>query len=249
MDGGNGAGKQLPTHGGKSSLAEAVADAGKKRVNFVTMAHVKTPELFTGYYFAKNVFSNDAHKFDYLPSELQQTKVINANNEHQQISKKLEEIKAINDLQQKNLNDEIQKNKMHISTLETTATKLEHDYRKVLKLAEDRKRQNEQLTTKIIKLQDQLKIKEKLELEAQKLKEKLDSKCHMEDKFLKLVGDLHMDLRQRESSLKELVKSYTTLTNKESDSNEKLLKGQQKLIKRGNAIGTHYLFTLPTYDV
>lgn len=88
----------------------------------------------------------------------------------------------------------------------------------------------DQLKIKEIQLQDKLKINEKLQFENKVLKEKLASKSYKEDEFLKLVGDLHMDLRQRESSLKELLESYPTpLTIKDSESNEMLQNGLKEL--------------------
>ncbi|KAK7290175.1 hypothetical protein RIF29_04404 [Crotalaria pallida] len=69
-----------------------------------------------------------------------------------------------------------------------------------------------------------------LELENKELKEKLDSKKHMEDDYLKLVTDLHMNIRQKEISLEELDESYTELIIRERQCNEELQKARKKLI-------------------
>ncbi|KAJ1396778.1 putative domain XH [Sesbania bispinosa] len=149
--------------------------------------------------------------------ELEKIKVINfkmnldmgfIKKEHGQITKELEESKALNDLQKKNFAEENQK---------------------VLELVQDQKNQNQQLNDKIIQLQEQLKSKQKLELENQQLKGKL---YIMKDDFQKMVGALHMDIREKEQSLQDLDALNQTLIIKERELNDELQEARRELINR-----------------
>lgn len=69
-------------------------------------------------------------------------------------------------------------------------------------------RQKEQLHAKIIQLEKQLNVKQKLEMEIQQLKGKLNVMKHMEDDgeldVLDMMDALHIDLRKKEKSLRDM---------------------------------------------
>ncbi|GAU31131.1 hypothetical protein TSUD_212380, partial [Trifolium subterraneum] len=104
----------------------------------------------------------------------------------------------------------------------------------VLKLAADQKRQKEQFHAKIIQLEKQLNVKQKLELEIQQLKGKLNVMKHMEDEgdfdVLDMMDALHLDLREKEQSLRDMDALNQTLIIKERKSNDELQEARKELI-------------------
>ncbi|KAG5109780.1 hypothetical protein JHK82_039003 [Glycine max] len=104
----------------------------------------------------------------------------------------------------------------------------------VLKLAADQKRQKEQFHAKIILLERQLEVKQKLELEIQQLKGKLNVMAYIEDdgdaEVLNKVDALHKDLREKEQSLRDLDSLNQTLIIKERQSNDELQEARKELI-------------------
>lgn len=95
-------------------------------------------------------------------------------------------------------------------------------------------RQKEQLHAKIIQLENQLNMKQKLELEIQQLKGKLNVMKHMQDdgdsEVLDKTDALHQDLREKEQSLRDLDALNQTLIIKERESNDELQEARKELI-------------------
>jgi len=95
-------------------------------------------------------------------------------------------------------------------------------------------RQKEQLHAKIIQLEKQLNVKQKLELEIQQLKGKLNVMKHMEDDgeldVLDMMDALHIDLREKEQSLRDMDALNQTLIIKERKSNDELQEARKELI-------------------
>lgn len=95
-------------------------------------------------------------------------------------------------------------------------------------------RQKEQFHAKIILLERQLEVKQKLELEIQQLKGKLNVMAYIEDdgdtEVLNKVDALHKDLREKEQSLRDLDSLNQTLIIKERQSNDELQEARKELI-------------------
>ncbi|TKY47428.1 hypothetical protein E2542_SST29488 [Spatholobus suberectus] len=113
----------------------------------------------------------------------------------------------------------------------------------VMKLAEDQKRQIEQLNAKIIQLEKQLDLKQELELEIQQLKGSLNVLKQMKDdedtEVLKKVDTLQNDLRDKEQSLQYLDALKQTLIIKEREYNDELQEAQQALVNGFKELSSH----------
>ncbi|CAK8539317.1 unnamed protein product [Lathyrus sativus] len=157
----------------------------------------------------------------------------------------LEKREANNEIERKKLEEEINETSKKNGFLEMAAMEQQKASENVLKLAADQKRQKEQLHAKIIELEKQLNVKQKLELEIQQLKGKLNVMKHMKNDVDFDVPDkmyaLHRDLREKELSLREMNTLNQTLVVKERKSNDELQEARKELIttikempRRGN---------------
>ncbi|RZB50544.1 Protein INVOLVED IN DE NOVO 2 [Glycine soja] len=166
-----------------------------------------------------------------ITKELEESKALQKKFTQQNglIMKELGESRALNDMQHKNFTEEIRKNVMQIGSLQV-ALKLKKD-NNVSALDKELKVENERLNAKVIQLEKQLESIQELELENQQLKEKLDVMKHMEDEFLNMVGALHMNVVEKERSLRDSEDFNQSLIIKEREINDELQKARKTLIK------------------
>lgn len=154
----------------------------------------------------------------------------------------LEKREAHNESERRKLLEEMEENATRNSSLQMASLEQQKADINVMKLAEDQKKQKEQLHAKIIQLERQLDMKQKLELEIQQLKGSLSVLKHIEDdedvEVLKKVDDLHMGLREKEQSLQDLDALNQTLIIKERKSNDELQDARKELINGIKDIGT-----------
>ncbi|KAK7372379.1 hypothetical protein VNO80_05757 [Phaseolus coccineus] len=147
----------------------------------------------------------------------------------------LEKREAHNESERKKLEEEIMENALKNSALEMAVLEQQKAGENVWKLAADQKRQKEDLRHKIIRLEKQLEVKQKLELEIQQLKGKLNVMQYIEDdgdsEVLNKVDILHKDLREKEQSLQDVDALNQTLIIKERQSNDELQEARKNLIK------------------
>ncbi|XP_068486001.1 protein INVOLVED IN DE NOVO 2-like isoform X2 [Phaseolus vulgaris] len=146
----------------------------------------------------------------------------------------LEKREAHNESERKKLEEEIMENALKNSAMEMAVLEQQKAGVNVWKLAADQKRQKEQLRHKIIRLEKQLEVKQKLELEIQQLKGKLNVMQYIEDdgdsEVLNTVNVLHKDLREKEQSLRDVDALNQTLIIKERQSNDELQEARKELI-------------------
>ena len=107
-------------------------------------------------------------------------------------------------------------------------------------------KQKEQLHAKIIQLEKQLDMKQKLELEIEQLKGALNVMKHMEDdgdvEVLKKVDALLQDLREKEQSLEDLDALNQMLIIKERKSNDELQEARKELINVSVFLATSFAY-------
>ncbi|XP_028769369.1 protein INVOLVED IN DE NOVO 2-like [Neltuma alba] len=150
-------------------------------------------------------------------------------------SKELEKREAHNESERKKLAEELEKNAIKNSSLQLAVLEQQKADENVLKLAEDQKRQKEQLHAKIIRLENQLDKKQKLELEIEQLKGSLTVMEHMKDdgdaEVLDKVDGILKDLREKEQSLEDLDTLNQMLIIRERKSNDELQEARKELIE------------------
>ncbi|XP_058778329.1 protein INVOLVED IN DE NOVO 2-like [Vicia villosa] len=146
----------------------------------------------------------------------------------------LEKREANNESERKKLEEEITETSTKNRLLEMAALEQQKASENVLKLAADQKRQKEHLHAKIIQLEKQINVKQKLELEIQQLKGKLNVMKHMENdgdfNVLDKMYALHRDLREKERLLRDMNALNQTLIVKERKSNDELQEARKELI-------------------
>ncbi|KAI4307618.1 hypothetical protein L6164_030789 [Bauhinia variegata] len=146
----------------------------------------------------------------------------------------LEKREAQNESERKKLAEEIEKNASRNCSLELAAREQQKADENLMKLADDQKRKKEELHAKIIRLEKQLDMKQKLELEIEQLRGTLNVMKHMEDDedlgVLKKVEALISDLREKEQSLEDLDTLNQMLIVKERKSNDELQEARKELI-------------------
>ncbi|XP_017430048.1 protein INVOLVED IN DE NOVO 2 isoform X2 [Vigna angularis] len=146
----------------------------------------------------------------------------------------LEKREAHNESERTKLEEEIMENALKNSSLEMAVLEQQKAGENIWKLAADQKRQKEHLRHKIVRLEKQLEVKQKLELEIQQLKGKLNVMQYIEEdedsEVLYKVDALHTDLREKEQSLRDLDALNQTLIIKERQSNDELQEARKVLI-------------------
>ncbi|CAN6710249.1 unnamed protein product [Malus baccata var. baccata] len=146
----------------------------------------------------------------------------------------MEKRAVANEDESRKLAEEIEKNSIKNSSLHLASMEQLKANANLLKLADDQKRQKEQLHNKIIKLQQQLDTKQTLELEIEQLRGNLNVVRRMGDdgdvEVLKKVDNMIKGLREKEESLEDLEALNQTLIVKERKSNDELQEARRELI-------------------
>ncbi|XP_052204646.1 protein INVOLVED IN DE NOVO 2-like isoform X2 [Diospyros lotus] len=148
--------------------------------------------------------------------------------------KELEKRETQNENERKKLSEELEKNAIKNSSLQMAAMEQMIADANVLKLAEDQKRQKEELHKKIIELEKKLDAKQALELEIEQLRGKLNVIKHMGDdgdlEVLQKVQELQKMLREKEGDLEDIDELNQALIVRERKSNDELQDARKELI-------------------
>ncbi|XP_038711963.1 protein INVOLVED IN DE NOVO 2-like isoform X1 [Tripterygium wilfordii] len=153
----------------------------------------------------------------------------------------LEKREARNESERKRLSEEIEKNAIRNSSLQSASLEQQRADESVLKLSEDQKREKEVLHEKIIRLEKQLDAKQTLELEIEQMRGKLNVKKHLADgdvKVMQEVEEILKNKREKEEELEDLDALNQTLIVREHESNEELQEARKELINGLKEIST-----------
>ncbi|CAB4270802.1 unnamed protein product [Prunus armeniaca] len=146
----------------------------------------------------------------------------------------MEKRAVANESESRKLADEIEKNSAKNSSLQLASMEQLKANENLLKLAEDQKRQKEELHSKIIKLEKQLDTKQTLELEIEQLRGNLNVVRRMGDdgdvEVLEKVDTMLKDLREKEETFEDLEALNQTLIVKERKSNDELQEARKELV-------------------
>ncbi|GLT75422.1 hypothetical protein SLA2020_471510 [Shorea laevis] len=153
----------------------------------------------------------------------------------------LEKREAKNEIDRKNLAEELEENAKRNSSLQLAALEQQKADENVMKLAENHQRQKEELHNRIIQLEKQIDQKQALELEIEQLRGTLNVFRHMgEDGDMevmeKVEATLH-ELREKEGDLEDLEALNQTLIVKERKSNDELQEARKELINGLKELG------------
>ncbi|PPE00253.1 hypothetical protein GOBAR_DD02731 [Gossypium barbadense] len=131
----------------------------------------------------------------------------------------------------------VQNSALHLAALEQKRAD-----ENVMKLAEDQKRQKEELHNRIIQLEKKLDQKQALELEIEQLRGSLNVIRHMGDEddieVLEKVDASLKELREKEAELEDLEALNQTLIVRERKSNDELQDARKELINGLKEIST-----------
>lgn len=149
-------------------------------------------------------------------------------------SKQLDELAAQSDSDRRNLEEEKGNNERKTKHLKMATLEQQRADENVLKLVEEHKREKQAALDKILKLEQQLNAKQKLELEIQQLQGKLEVMKHMpgeEDSKSKMkIDELSEELQDKYDEMDAMESLNQTLVIKERKSNDELQHARKELI-------------------
>ncbi|KAL5226852.1 hypothetical protein ABZP36_015117 [Zizania latifolia] len=148
-------------------------------------------------------------------------------------SKELDELAAKSDYDRRSIEEEKQKNAIKSSNLKLATLEQQRADESVLKLVREHKRENEAAVNKILKLEQQLDAKQKLELDIQQLKGKLEVMKHMpgdEDLASKnKIDELSEELQEKIDELDAMESLNQTLVIKERECYTEMQEARKEL--------------------
>ncbi|KAL6659502.1 hypothetical protein ACP70R_003542 [Stipagrostis hirtigluma subsp. patula] len=149
-------------------------------------------------------------------------------------SKELDQLASQSDSDRRNLEQEKEKNKLKTKHLKMATLEQQKADENVLKLVEEQKREKQAALDKILKLEQQLNAKQKLELEIQQLQGKLEVMKHMpgeeDSESKKKIEELSEELQEKLDEMDAMESLNQTLVIKERKSNDELQHARKELI-------------------
>lgn len=150
-----------------------------------------------------------------------------------------------NENERRKLAEELEENAVKNCSLQAATNEQRKADEKVMKLAEEQKKQKENLHKKIIQLEKQLDAKQAVELEIEQLRGKLNVMRHMEDEdegdleVLEKVDSLLKSLREKEGELEDVLALNQTLVVQERNSNDELQDARKELVNGLKELSTN----------
>ncbi|XP_006645454.1 factor of DNA methylation 1-like [Oryza brachyantha] len=149
-------------------------------------------------------------------------------------SKELDALAAQSNSDRRNLELEKEKNNTKAKHLKMATLEQERADESLLKLVEEHKREKQAALDKILKLEQQLNAKQKLELEIQQLQGKLEVMKHMpgeeDSEARRKIDELNEELKSKYDDMNEMESLNQILVTKERQSNDELQLARKELI-------------------
>ncbi|XP_075513437.1 protein INVOLVED IN DE NOVO 2-like isoform X1 [Primulina tabacum] len=160
--------------------------------------------------------------------------LVNQKRELELRGQELEKRETHNEHERKKLTEDLEKNAVQNCSLQAAAEQQRKFDEEVMILAEEQKKQKENLHNRIILLEKQLNAKQAVELEIEQLRGKLNVIKHMgvegDLEVLEEVDLLLKSLREKEGELEDLQALNQTLIVQERKSNDELQEARKELI-------------------
>uniref|UniRef100_A0A0D9UWB0 Factor of DNA methylation 1-5/IDN2 domain-containing protein n=1 Tax=Leersia perrieri TaxID=77586 RepID=A0A0D9UWB0_9ORYZ len=149
-------------------------------------------------------------------------------------SKELDELAKQSNSDRRRLEQEKEENNIKAKHLKMATVEQQRADENVLKLVEEHKREKQAALDKILKLEQQLNAKQKLELEIQQLKGKLEVMKHMpgeeDNEAKRKIEELNEELKEKYDEMEAMESLNQTLVTKERQSNDELQNSRKELI-------------------
>uniref|UniRef100_A0A453F236 Factor of DNA methylation 1-5/IDN2 domain-containing protein n=1 Tax=Aegilops tauschii subsp. strangulata TaxID=200361 RepID=A0A453F236_AEGTS len=149
-------------------------------------------------------------------------------------SRQLDELAVRSDSDRRNLEKEKEKNELKAKYLKMATLEQQRADENVLKLVEKHKREKQAALNEIIKLEQKLDAKQKLELEIKQMQGKLEVMKHMpgveDSESKRKIDELSAELQDKYDEMDAMESLHHTLLMKERISNDELQDARKKLI-------------------
>ncbi|XWS16531.1 hypothetical protein CRYUN_Cryun34aG0096600 [Craigia yunnanensis] len=149
-------------------------------------------------------------------------------------SKELNKRETLTERERQKLDEEKKKNNERNNSLQLASMEQKKADKNVLRLVEEQKREKEEALKKILKLEKQLDVKQKLEMEIEDLKGKLQVMKHLgqdDAAVQKKMEEMNNELEEKIDDLQHLESTNLVLICKERQSNDELQEARKVLIQ------------------
>ncbi|XVE70166.1 hypothetical protein DITRI_Ditri10aG0050400 [Diplodiscus trichospermus] len=149
-------------------------------------------------------------------------------------SKELNKREALTERERQKLDEEKNKNNERNNSLQLASMEQKKADENVLRLVEEQKREKEEALKKILQLEKQLDVKQKLEMEIEDLKGKLQVMKHLgqdDAAVQKKMEEMSNDLKEKIENLEDMESTNQALIYKERQSNDELQEARKVLIQ------------------
>ncbi|XWS11715.1 hypothetical protein CRYUN_Cryun37aG0023100 [Craigia yunnanensis] len=149
-------------------------------------------------------------------------------------SKELNKRETLTERERQKLDEEKKKNNERNNSLHLASMEQKKADENVLRLVEEQKREKEEALKKILQLEKQLDVKQKLEMEIEDLKGKLQVMKHLgqdDAAVQKKMEEMNNELKEKIDDLQDLESTNQALIYKERQSNDELQEARKVLIQ------------------
>ncbi|KAE8710933.1 Factor of DNA methylation 1 [Hibiscus syriacus] len=149
-------------------------------------------------------------------------------------TRELNKRETLTEREKQKLDEEKKKNNERNDSLQLASMEQKKADENVLRLVEEQKREKEEALKKILQLEKQLDVKQKLEMEIEDLRGKLQVMKHLgqdDAAVQEKMKEMENELRDKEDDMKDLESTNQVLITKERQSNDELQDARKVLIQ------------------